>query len=169
MNFPSLIATAARSLPQTYRPPSLQKADPKNILGSGRLHPALTQKVERFIEKAEAQGLNLRVVEGFRNSAKQAEAYANGISKAKPGFSFHNYGLAVDVVFRDEKGNPSWNEGHDWKRLGEIGKETGLYWGGDWKTFNDRPHFQLLPNDQLGSVRQLTQEVGMEKMWEKIR
>lgn len=169
MNLSSLTATTTRSLPQTYRPPSLQKADPKNILGSGRLHPALTQKVERLIEKADAQGLNLRVVEGFRDPAKQAEAYAKGTSKAKPGFSFHNYGLAVDVVFRDKNGNPSWDEKNDWQKLGQLGKEVGLSWGGDWKSFNDRPHFQLLPNDQLGSVRQLTQEVGIEKMWEKIR
>jgi len=144
------------------------RADPKNVLQSGRLHPTLRSKVERLIQLAEAQGMHLRVVEGYRSFEQQAKI-SGAYTRAKPGYSFHNYGLAVDLVFRDGKGGPSWSEKHDWKRLGEMGKSLGLSWGGDWKHLVDRPHFQLVPNHRLSEVRQLYQQGGLSRVWENIQ
>jgi hypothetical protein len=56
--------------------------------------------------------------------------------------SWHNYRLALDVVFKSVSGNWTWNAPElDWKKLGEIGKKHGFEWGGDWH-FQDLPHFQ---------------------------
>jgi peptidoglycan L-alanyl-D-glutamate endopeptidase CwlK len=39
-----------------------------------------------------------------------------------------------------------------WKALGEEAKKQGLYWGGDWSTFRDWAHVQLVANSQLAQV-----------------
>ena len=59
------------------------------------------------------------------------------VTNARPGKSYHNYALAFDVVDRDKGYNA------DWQAIGRIGKSIGLTWGGDWKNFKDRPHFQI--------------------------
>jgi peptidoglycan L-alanyl-D-glutamate endopeptidase CwlK len=42
-----------------------------------------------------------------------------------------------------EEGKPSWAESHPWVMLGNLGKRHGFAWGGDWKGFPDRPHFEM--------------------------
>jgi len=41
----------------------------------------------------------------------------------------------------------------EYKKLGPVGRNLGLFWGGDWSK-PDRPHYQMLDNDELGAVRQ---------------
>ena len=41
----------------------------------------------------------------------------------------------------------------EYKKLGPIGRNMGLFWGGDWSR-PDRPHFQMLDNDQLPIIRE---------------
>jgi peptidoglycan L-alanyl-D-glutamate endopeptidase CwlK len=167
--------TTVSSVPFLQVPPlrdtrseAVRKADPKNILGSGRLHPVLSRKIEQLIDNAAAQGLDLYVQEGFRSAEAQARI-PSANTRAKPGYSFHNFGLAADIVFRGETGGPSWSENHDWKRLGELGKSVGLEWGGDWKSIQDRPHFQYSPHHGIGEIRQLYQEGGLKRVWENIQ
>jgi hypothetical protein len=40
-----------------------------------------------------------------------------------------------------------------WKALGAEANAAGLYWGGDWKTFRDVAHIQLVPNSELKRVK----------------
>lgn len=163
------LAYDALNPPQTSE--AVRKADPKNILSSGRIHSELARRVERLIESASQNGLGLYVFEGYRSLDRQKALHdsGRGVTNAKPGNSFHNYGLAVDVVFRNADGAPSWAESHEWEKLGRLGKAEGLVWGGDWKKPVDRAHFQLLPNDQISPVRKLTGDLGIERMWERIR
>lgn len=77
------------------------------------------------------------------------------VTKAKGGQSYHNYGLAIDIVLIvDKDGNgsfetASWDvksdfdgDGQsDWMEVVAIFKRHGWEWGGDWK-FYDAPHFQ---------------------------
>lgn len=143
---------------------AVRKADPKGILASGQLHPGFRNKLERLIERASQNGLQLLVQEGYRSPEAQAKIPA-GNTRAKPGYSFHNYGLAADIVFADERGRPSWSERHDWQALGRLGKELGLEWGGDWSRIVDRPHFQYVPSRAIGEIRRLYEEGGMPKVW----
>lgn len=63
--------------------------------------------------------------------------------------SWHQYGLAVDLVFNNTKGQAAWPNGGDWDHNGAVAKENGLRWGGDWTDDEDPPHIQLPqpPND----------------------
>jgi len=163
-------STASGHVSSDPRNEAVRRADPKNILHSGHIHPDLSKRVGTLIETASQNGMNLYVTDGYRSLADQANLLnsGRGVTHARPGHSFHNYGLAVDIAFRNAKGNPSWDLHHDWKKLGELGKKTGLFWGGDWH-HPDLPHFQLLPNDQISRVGDLTREFGLGKMWEMIR
>lgn len=73
------------------------------------------------------------------------------VTNAFPGQSYHNYGLAVDIVIREfgEDRIVVFNG----KRMllkdvyREIGllkwaRECGLSWGGDWSNFDDLVHFE---------------------------
>jgi peptidoglycan L-alanyl-D-glutamate endopeptidase CwlK len=106
----------------------------------------------------------------IRTFAEQKEIYAQGrtklydasgkrlgiVTKAAPGWSLHNYGLAVDIVLlKDTNGDgkfetASWEntvdfdkDGKaDWMEIVEIFKEHGWKWGGDFKELKDTPHFE---------------------------
>ena len=112
------------------------------------IHPTLLKKVNATIADAKKEGIDLRVLEGFRTPARQRIYYQQGrtspgaiITHTKQGFSFHNHGWAVDLYeFKD--GLPV-IKSKNWNKIGRLGKRHGLVWGGDWKSFVDKPHFQL--------------------------
>lgn len=108
--------------------------------------------------KAKLAGTPVDITCGFRSFAEQAELYNKvpKITNAKAGESFHNYGLAIDVIFIVD-GKRTYNG--DWQALGKIGQQCGLEWGGSWGQigsnvntivyteygnlgFIDQPHFQ---------------------------
>lgn len=95
-----------------------------------------------------------------------AEENAETVTDAKPGYSWHGPGLAVDVVPLDSSQDPDWDSNHPvWKELVEKGEALGLTSGISW---HDEPHFQLTgrfgitPDDE---VRQLMASGGVEAVW----
>ena len=58
--------------------------------------------------------------------------------------SRHLDGKAVDLA-PSKDGKTIWWDAPDtvWQRMGDIGKQFGLAWGGDWPQ-KDRPHFEEL-------------------------
>ena len=87
----------------------------------------------------------------------QAALYAQGrtapgriVTNARPGYSYHNFGLAIDVVPTELLALHRWGDTlkHQvrtdelWNRVGAIGKELGFRWGGEFRTLPDRPHFE---------------------------
>jgi len=111
------------------------------------LHPKVRDDFKLFIEEAE-KGLDikLRITSALRSFAIQEELYSQGrtkkgniITNAKPGSSFHNYGLAVDLV-RMDGANADWS--FDLSKLLPYADKYGIDWGGNWKKFKDYPHFE---------------------------
>ena len=111
------------------------------------LHPKVRADFQSFIEEAE-KGLDikLRITSALRSFAIQEELYAQGrtkagkiVTKAKPGSSFHNYGLAVDLV-RMDGSNVDWN--YDLSKLLPYADKYDIDWGGSWSKFKDYPHFE---------------------------
>jgi peptidoglycan L-alanyl-D-glutamate endopeptidase CwlK len=116
-------------------------------------------------------GLQVRIISGTRTYAEQAALYEQGRSKpghivtnARAGQSNHNFGIAWDVgVFNssgayiddliEKKKMTSNAVDAEYKKVGAYGKTRGLFWGGDWHS-PDYPHFQLLDNDLLASIRE---------------
>ncbi len=110
------------------------------------LHPAIRERAKGFINKAERQGIKLRVTDAMRTFEEQDALYAQGrtkpgdiVTNARAGESFHNYGLAIDVV-QMVNGKPIY-ENKNWERIAVIGKSYGFFWGGDFNSIKDRPHF----------------------------
>lgn len=113
------------------------------------LLPQVRSRVQKFLDAAKAQGIDLLVTSTYRDNASQAALYKQGrttpgkiVTNAKPGQSWHNYRCAVDVV-PIVAGKPRWDVKDEvWQRIGVLGKAAGLEWAGDWKRFKEYPHFQ---------------------------
>lgn len=101
----------------------------------------------------------------LRTFKEQDDLYAQGrttpggkVTNAKGGYSFHNYGLALDIVIIDGT-SASWDvkkdfdgDGKaDWMEVVAIFKKYGWEWGGDWK-FVDAPHFQKAFGKQISDL-----------------
>lgn len=131
-----------------------------------RLHPKIRDEVKMLIEKAEEllpANIAVRVVQGLRTFEEQAALYAQGrtkpgkkVTNAKPGSSFHQYGLSIDFCFVIDKDNNStfetiswdtvkdWDKDGipDWKEVVKVFEDAGYEWGGRWATIVDAPHLQ---------------------------
>ncbi len=129
------------------------------------LDPQVRKKVYRFLKKAKKEGIELRVTSAYRDCDEQNRLYAKGrsapgkiVTNARCGKSAHNYRVAVDVV-EFVNGQPLW-ENPRWERIGQLGESVGLEWGGRWRSFKDRPHFQDLKGETIASLYQRFTSTG---------
>lgn len=115
------------------------------------LRPEVRPQVDAFLEQAKQDGIDLVVTCTLRSFEEQAALYAQGrttpgriVTRAQPGASAHNYGLAVDVV-PIINGKPQWKaEDPVWDKVGEIGQTAGLKWyGAPGAPFVEFAHFEL--------------------------
>lgn len=132
------------------------------------LHPKIRTEVEQMYRTQIVPALTGRAICRFaytlRTFAEQDALYAQGrtrlydangnrlgvVTKAKGGQSIHNYGLALDIVLIKDNKTASWEDNvdfdrdgkADWMEVVNILKANGWEWGGDWRSFKDKPHFQ---------------------------
>jgi peptidoglycan L-alanyl-D-glutamate endopeptidase CwlK len=129
------------------------------------LHPKLKDDALKIYDEIVA-ALNgsaiCRFTHTLRTFAEQDALYAQGrtkagakVTNARGGASYHNYGLAIDIVLlvdKDKNGSfetASWETNKDfdndkiadWMEIVAIFKRYGFEAGIDWK-FMDAPHFQ---------------------------
>jgi len=129
------------------------------------LHPKIKDEVLNIYDEIVA-ALNgsaiCRFSHTLRTFAEQDALYAQGrtkagnkVTNAKGGQSYHNYGLAIDIVLlvdKDKNGSfetASWatnedfdgDKSADWMEIVAIFKRYGFEAGIDWH-FKDAPHFQ---------------------------
>lgn len=122
------------------------------------LHPVLRDEVSELykdISERLTGRASCRFSHTLRTFKEQEDLYAQGrtkpgriVTNAKSGRSWHNYGLAIDIVLL-VGGGVSWdistdfdNDGKsDWIEVVQVFKEYGWEWGGEWR-FKDNPHFQ---------------------------
>ncbi|MBL9180983.1 MAG: D-alanyl-D-alanine carboxypeptidase family protein [Verrucomicrobiaceae bacterium] len=121
----------------------------RRITDTSVLHPVVRQKVAQVLAQLEAEGIPLRVFESYRTPTRQAHLYAQGrtrsgnkVTNAEAWESYHQYGLAVDLVFF-ENGEWHWgkNQQHSrmYDRMHQIARSAGLE-PLSWET----PHIQLM-------------------------
>lgn len=124
----------------------------KNSRNIDDLQPVVAYKARAFVKACEAAGIDLLITSTLRDFEAQDALYAQGrttpgkvVTNAKAGQSWHNWGLAFDVVPL-RNGKPVWGttgvDGALWAKVGEIGESVGLEWAGRWKRFREMAHFQ---------------------------
>jgi peptidoglycan L-alanyl-D-glutamate endopeptidase CwlK len=142
------------------------------------LAPKFAAAVRQAIEQCKAHGYPAMVYEGYRSAELQALYYARGRTIIPPTrtvtnaptqyFSWHGYGLAVDVVHETKYWEPPGGEA--WFRaVAKIFKQNNCSWGGDW-TKPDTPHFQWYkckasPSQQ---ARDLIKTGGLAAVWKAV-
>ena len=98
---------------------------------------------EKFLALCKEAGLNVKVTQTVRDDEYQRLLVAQGYAAktaTRPTFHSVKAGLAFDIcknVRGHEYDDPSFFD-----CCGQIGKQVGFSWGGDWRSFPDRPHFQ---------------------------
>lgn len=121
--------------------------------------PLLRPKVEAVLASLEAQGFQPKIFYGWRSVAVQLQLYKQGNTKVK--FGFHNAqnidgspnSYAADIIDSRYAWSDKASTSGFWAALGKAAKEQGLIWGGDWASFRDWAHVQLVENSELGRVK----------------
>lgn len=163
----------------------------------GLLYPPLIGKANLFIADCEACGVKILITQGLRTFAEQNALYAEGrsapgkiVTNAKGGQSYHNFGLAFDIVPIDANGNPIWDTSNEaWTTAKEIGdlhpgspdtridpqrmaeiisQELGLSLGADWTKFKDIPHYELTGGVPLQVLRNLYKSNDLSACWQEV-
>ncbi|MED3889357.1 peptidoglycan-binding protein [Peribacillus frigoritolerans] len=130
-------------------------------MGSG-IHPVVKESALEMVKRAYQEGIFVQISAGYRSMEEQAKLYGQGrlgyiydgknysdlskprVTKAMPGQSYHNYGLAIDYfIVSDDGKNGIWTVDAKWRRVAAIGKSLGFAWGGDWTSFKDYPHLDM--------------------------
>ncbi|MDP2606152.1 MAG: M15 family metallopeptidase [Deltaproteobacteria bacterium] len=93
----------------------------------------IVDKAQQLVESAHVAGIEILKTSTLRPLEEEAEIFAIGrtkpgkkVTNAEPGKSWHNFGLAFDVVPL-VNGKAVWDSPF-WKRIGELGKQVGLFW-----------------------------------------
>ncbi len=142
-----------------------------NLLEHAQVHPQARELFRRVLAELREAGYPICVVEVYRSPERQRMLYAQGRSDAmlkakgyteseiasirKMGYTadkpvvtqkmsagMHAKGRAMDCAFV-VAGKLTWNVPESWwDAYGRVAKKYGLIWGGDWKSFPDRPHVE---------------------------
>lgn len=110
------------------------------------LRPDVRANAELLLAECEKQGLRVLVTQTLRDDEYQAYLYAQGrtrkgqiVTNSKV-TTFHGAGLAIDVC-QNIKGQ-EYSDLAFFRNVAILAKHMGFSWGGDWRSFPDRPHFQ---------------------------
>jgi len=149
--------------------------DPVTLERIKLLHPKVREEALQIYEEI-CQALTGKAICRFsftlRTIAEQNKLFAQGrtiagkiVTRARGGHSYHNWGLAIDIVLiKDVNGDGNYEKAvwdtktdfdgdgkSDWMEVVQIFKEYGWQWGGDWK-FYDAPHFQKTFGYSVGQL-----------------
>jgi peptidoglycan L-alanyl-D-glutamate endopeptidase CwlK len=129
--------------------------DPISVMRAKSLHPLVIIDVLEALLECHKNGYPIRITSATRTWEEQKklhEAYVKGGPvAAKAGYSWHNYGLAVDFVLLRGPKQVSWDMSadfnkdgkRDWLQVIYVFKARGWESGIDWKgKKNDPPHLQ---------------------------
>lgn len=157
---------------------------PADLFSRINLDELYAPAVPLFLELAancRERGVDYHAISGYRSMSAQAVLFFQGrttdgpiVTNARPGFSWHNWGLAVDFCRDSDVSRrglqPAWGN-RDYDVLGEeAAKIPGLEWGGIWIPM-DLPHVQYrVTRASLRELTDLYREAGskMPPVWEYL-
>jgi len=118
-----------------------------------KAHPKIREELSVYYNECNnllPKYVRLRFSHVFRSPQEQHALYLQKpkVTNADSWQSIHNYGLAFDIVLLYDKNGDgtfetaSWTIDEHWDRVVSYFKSKGYEWGGDWKSFKDKPHFE---------------------------
>ena len=129
---------------------NLRTFDSRSEANIMTLLPKAQIAARKFLAAVRDAGINAKIISGNRTWAEQDALYAIGrttqrnrskVTNARGGQSNHNFGIAWDIGIFD--GATYHAKSPRYAQAGAIGRKQGLEWGGDWKSFQDTPHYNL--------------------------
>ena len=114
------------------------------------LQPKVQAAVLAAIHDCQAAGLEVLISCTYRSPEEQQVLYNQGrttpgkiVTNAKPGQSFHQYRVAIDL-YPLVSGKPDFTgKALQWTKIAKIFQEHGFEWGFNWTRFKEMPHFQM--------------------------
>ena len=134
--------------------------DPRSERNIATLALRAQREARRFFRRVLDTGIRVRIISGTRTYAEQSALYQQGrfgnpgpiVTKAKAGFSNHNFGIAWDIGIFTAEGDYVTEEG-PYRIAAQHGLVPTLEWGGDWHGFVNPPHYQLKIDVPLEDLR----------------
>lgn len=130
----------------------------KNSRAIEDLVPEMQEKVKAFIALCKLNEIDIIITSTLRDYESQQALYNQGrttpgkvVTNAKPGFSFHNFGVAADFC-PIVNGKAMWSDTKLFTKCGVLAEQCGLDWSGRWKSFPELAHVQL-PGLSLEELR----------------
>lgn len=135
------------------------------------LYPPFAQKLIKAVQNARNAGIPVEIFETYRTIERQRHLYAKGRTSAgpkrtnaRPGRSWHNYGIAADIVMRDENGY-NWDKTNLYVSAAKYFEAQGLYWSGRNQRFVELVHYQLPCSFSIYEVESKRKEKGLMPIW----
>ena len=151
---------------------------PETVARIEQLMPSLKVKAYQLIQQLSLQGIDVEVSQGLRTWAEQESLYAQGrtapgkiVTNARPEQSWHTFGCAFDIDIVDGASIDWSGTSPAWISAIQCGSGLGLTAGAEFRTFPDKPHFQLTgrfpvtPNEE---VLALYHSGGLQSVWDAI-
>lgn len=134
------------------------------------LAPFLQKILIPFLDELHERGLNAYVFEAARSNERQAWLYEQGrtrpgkiITHARAGESFHNYGLAVDLCFKDANGVWRWSKDDPWDKVHACALEHGLV-----PLEFEKAHLQVDTDLSARDLKQVAARQGLLALWDLL-
>ena len=129
------------------------------------LEAAAQPSAREVMADMEAAGFDAIVSFAKRDRALQAKLYAArkpGERVSPPGWSMHEFGLALDIGILQD-GTLITNGGHPgYIELGEVAKIRGWTWGGDFNGNKDPDHIEWHPGEtSKQAILRLRKDAGL--------
>jgi peptidoglycan L-alanyl-D-glutamate endopeptidase CwlK len=114
------------------------------------LLPKIQPYARALVTKAAANGITIKVISGLRTYEEQNDLDAQG--RTKPGKIVTTRAAAIQITTSASRSTSACSKGaatstsrQNTKRSVFSERTLGLEWGGNWRTIQDEPHFQLRP------------------------
>lgn len=108
------------------------------------LNPLAQIACRLFMQQCEKEGIDIFITETYRSQARQDYLYESGRTREGS--------ILTNAKVSNHTGKMAWDIACNGKVLydnnmlaeaGAVARKLGITWGGDWKGFVDKPHFEI--------------------------